>query len=514
MAFVIREGDPTTTGGIVVTGSSALTIVFRQAARITDPVWCPTCKSMGYIAEGNPTVIDEYELLAAHGHVVRCGCPFGSNRLIATQSTVMADEMTVGVAPALAVQAEAATQVWAKAIREGSYVSQFTSGIPAHQVRGLLPADPSVFAKSCVSVPAGSTEAGTSAEPAKNFGTITLLGTTGTVTPGGAALLGRVSGTMAGGVAESLGSWAIRGLAGAAEAVGAAAGTVAGTLLLALWPRDIGDSTLYTAEQLAMMSAAATRVRFQFRKAPDGSIQVYGLHTSALSGLSSVPAVEAKWNPNTSAMEAQLEGGITITWTPNKGPLPSEPLIFPIPTEPVETLLVHPIPDQLDTEIEVYPAGDDITWQDVILTFPDNPGVPPLYLVFAKPAVRPLEVGPAGELQSRSKKDGLDIDHIPAQKVLEAVSAGAGLSEDEVRAALRNAPGIAIPSRVHQKYSETYGGRNTRAKQAQDAADLRAAIDNNFAAIKRGLLEEGYAESDIEAARDQLHQLGQEQGWY
>ena len=226
---------------------------------------------------------------------------------------------------------------------------------------------------------------------------------------------------------------------GAAEAVGAAAGTVASTLVLVLWPRDIGDSTLYTAEQLAMMSAAATRVRFQFRKAPDGSIQVYGLHTSALSGLASVPTVEARWNPNTSAMEAQLDGGITITWTPNNGPLPSEPLIFPIPTEPVETLLVHPIADQLDTEIEVYPAGDDITWQDVILTFPDNPGVPPLYLVFAKPAVNPLEVGPAGELQSRSKKDGLDIDHIPAQKALEAalLASPVRVSKREIREALR-----------------------------------------------------------------------------
>ncbi|MEF9673782.1 hypothetical protein QNM99_22870 [Pseudomonas sp. PCH446] len=45
--------------------------------------------------------------------------------------------------------------------------------------------------------------------------------------------------------------------------------------------------------------------------------------------------------------------------------------------------------------------------------------MPPLYLVFAKPMVKPLEVGPAGELQSRSKKDGLDIDHIPSQMALE-----------------------------------------------------------------------------------------------
>lgn len=369
-----------------------------------------------------------------------------------------------------------------------------------------------VFAKSCVSVPAGSTEAGTASEPAKNFGTITLLGTTGAVTPGGAALLGRVSGSMAAGAAESMGSWAIRGLA----AAGATVGTVASTLLLALWPRDMGDSTLYSAEQLATMNAAATRVRFQFRKAPDGLIQVYGLHTSAQSGMASVPTVEAKWNTDKSAMEAQLEGGISIIWTPNDGPIPSEPLIYPTPTESTDTLLVHPISEQIDSGIEIYPAGDDITWQDVILTFPDNPGVPPLYVVFAKPAVNPLEVGPYNDLRSRSKKDGLDIDHIPSQKVLEATlqSAFPDMSRKEIQHYLQQASSIAIPSRVHKDYSETYAGRNSKAKQAQDAANLRAAVDSNFEAIKRGLLEEGYTEHDIETARSQLHKLNQEQGWY
>lgn len=418
MAFVIREGDPTTTGGIVVAGSSTHTIEYRKAARISDPVWCPACKSMGFIAEGNPTVIDEYLALATHGHAVKCGCPFGSNRLIATQNTVMADvKASVAIAPDLAVKAEAATKIWAGAIRDGSYVSQFTTSIPANDVHGLSPADPCVFAKSCVSVPIGSTDAGKGTESARNFGTIALLGTTDAVTPGGAALLGRVSGTLAGGSVESLGSWAIRGLAGAAEALGAAAGTAASTLLLAMWPRDIGDSTLYTTEQLAMLSAATTRVRFQFRKAPDGSIQVYGIHTSALSGVASVPTVAVTWNADQTAMEAHV-GRITIIWTPNNGPLPSEPLIFPLPTEPVETLLVHPIPDQLDSEIEVYPAGDDITWQDCVLTFPADSGVPPVYIVFAKPAVRPLEVGPYNDLSGRSRKDGLDIDHIPAQATL------------------------------------------------------------------------------------------------
>ncbi|CAD5105957.1 S-type pyocin domain-containing protein [Zestomonas carbonaria] len=194
------------------------------------------------------------------------------------------------------------------------------------------------------------------------------------------------------------------------------------------------------------------------------------------------------------------------------------PTTYPGATEALDTLLVHPIPEGQDSRITHYPGQDaeDITWQDVIVSFPADSGVPPLYLVFAKPAVNPLEVGSYSDLSSRSRRDGLDIDHIPARRVLEATlqSAFPDMTRKETERYLRQAPSIAIPVHVHQKYSETYGGRSTKAKQAQDATDLRAAVDSNFNAIKRGLLEEGYAEADIEAAREQLHRLSKEQGWY
>lgn len=93
-------------------------------------------------------------------------------------------------------------------------------------------------------------------------------------------------------------------------------------------------------------------------------------------------------------------------------------------------------------------------------------------------------------------------------------SAFPGITEEEIQIYLRQAPSIAIPARVHQKYSETYGGRNSKFKQAQDAADLRTAVDSNFDAIKRGLLEEGFAEADIEASRSELHKLHETHGWY
>jgi hypothetical protein len=94
---------------------------------------------MGYIAEGNPTFIVEGGAVATHGHAVQCGCPFGSNRLIATQSTVMAaEDGGVGIAPDFAALAQAATHVWAKAISDGSYVSEYSCDIPAQGLTGFM----------------------------------------------------------------------------------------------------------------------------------------------------------------------------------------------------------------------------------------------------------------------------------------------------------------------------------------------------------------------------------------
>lgn len=504
MAFVIREGDPTTTGGKVVKGSTNTSVEYKKAARISDPVWCPKCSSMGFIAEGNPTVIDEFVAIATHGHAVQCGCPFGSNRLISTQiSTMAAEDASVAIAPAFAAQAQAATHIWAQAISDGSYKSELTAGIPTNHLSGYTPPKLCVFAKTCT-VPPASTEAGTVIEPVANFGQTVVMGSTSITSAEGGVTLGRVAGQA---VLEALGSWSLRGAA-------LAAGAAASTLLIALWPTSMGDSTL-TEEQLRGMTMAPTRVRFQFRRDAAGIMRVYGIHTSATSGMDSVPVVDVHWNKDRSAMEAKLSG-ITIIWTPNNGPVVQAPTTYPGVTNELANILVHPVAEGTDTQIEVYPGSDDLTWQDIILVFPDDSGVPPLYLVFAKPMVNPLEVGIYSDLSSRSRRDGLDIDHIPAQAALEMhlLLNDPTLTEDQIKMILREASSIAIPSNVHRRHSETYGGRNSKAKQAQDVADLRAAVDSNFDAIKRGLLEEGFTEADVEMARDQLHKLNEEQGWY
>lgn len=487
----------------MVAASAQFIVEHRKAARLSDPVWCPECSSMGFIAEGNPSFIEQNLPVATHDHAVKCGCPFGSNRLIATQSTVSAGDVAPQrIASELAASAEAGTQIWAQAIRDGSYQSEYTAGIPSMKVRGLAPANTCVFAKTCT-VPAESTEAGTAVEPAANFGQATVMGSMAVAGQQGATTLGRIAGEAA---FETLGTWSLRGAA-------AAAGAATGTLLLALWPTPMGDSTL-TAEQLRTMSAAPTRVRFQFRRDASGVMQIYGIHTGANSGIDSVPVVDAHWNTDRSAMEATLNG-ITIIWTPNDGPVVQAPTTYPGVTNALANILVHPVAQTTDTQIEIYPAADDLTWQDCILVFPADSGVPPLYLVFAKPAVTALEVDVYGAFSGRPR-NGCHIDHMPSRaavrRYLEANIRH--LREHQIEEYLKKVASVAIPAKVHQKFSETYGGRNTRTKQLSDADDLRAAVDSNYDAIKPYMLEEGFAEADLEAGRDKMHETNEEQGWY
>jgi len=140
MAYVIREGDPTTTGGTVIAGSSTTIVEYRNAARITDPVWCPVCQSVGYIAQGHNTWLDNQQAIAVEGCAVQCGCPLGSNRLIATQSSVLSDNQPpVPVPAALVAQVVANTHQWAEAIRLGHPQNPFADSLPREQVKGLAP---------------------------------------------------------------------------------------------------------------------------------------------------------------------------------------------------------------------------------------------------------------------------------------------------------------------------------------------------------------------------------------
>lgn len=234
-----------------------------------------------------------------------------------------------------------------------------------------------IFAKSCTGANWCQTEAGTSTEPVSNFGAVMVAGSmaipvanAAVATKVGAELaLGRVAG---GGIMQQGLTWAIRG-----------ASLPASVFILGMLPTKMGDGTLYTDEQLRNMTRAPSRVRFQFRQDAKGVLQVYGIHTGP-TGDDSVRTVQAAWNADQTALEAKLNG-ITILWTPKRGPLGEmPPLIYPDNSgEQLGTILVHPIPENTDSQIEGFP-GEEITTDDCIVVFPADTGLKSMYVVFSR----------------------------------------------------------------------------------------------------------------------------------
>lgn len=133
MSYAVREGDPTTTGGFVLNASATQLIDLRRIARMGDPVWCAACESVGYIAQGNPTFIDEYIAVATHGHAVQCACKPGSNQLISTQESFAADmDAAIAIPDDMALIAKSNADKMTHSIREGTFGSKLFSPIERH----------------------------------------------------------------------------------------------------------------------------------------------------------------------------------------------------------------------------------------------------------------------------------------------------------------------------------------------------------------------------------------------
>ncbi|WLG96787.1 colicin E3/pyocin S6 family cytotoxin [Pseudomonas sp. FP198] len=240
------------------------------------------------------------------------------------------------------------------------------------------PREDLVFAKSCSAENWCNTGAGTTREPASNFGRIMVAGamlmpsaSTAIASALGADLaLGRIAG---GGIMQQRLTWALRG-----------AGGPASVFVLGMLPAKMNDGTLYTDDQLRRLSHATTRVRFQLRRDAEGVLQVYGIH-SGPSGDDSVRTVQVTWNAGQTAMEAKLND-VTLIWTPQETPHGSlPPLTYPEDIgKQLDTIFVHPIAEDVDSQIGGLP-GEDITAEDWILVFPADTGLKSLYVVFTRP---------------------------------------------------------------------------------------------------------------------------------
>ncbi len=98
---------------------------------------------------------------------------------------------------------------------------------------------------------------------------------------------------------------------------GVAVGTLAGVVAL-LWPSSLGDSSLYTKEQLQTLKEGRIRVRLHVEQQADGTLKGYGYNTQKRRDWEMIPVVQ--FVAQGSRQVADLGDGVTLIWTPAADP--------------------------------------------------------------------------------------------------------------------------------------------------------------------------------------------------
>ena len=178
-------------------------------------------------------------------------------------------------------------------------------------------------------------------------------------------------------------------------------------------------------------------------------------------------------------------------------------------------VIVDPLPDNTSITATTSPAPEEKSFADYILILP-FPDLPPIYIYLSKPPVKFLEVELYSDFKRRSRQGMYEADHMPSAAAVRVALArdNPDLRPSELDALAQDVAAIIVPKEVHQKISETYGGRNTPTQIELDSRNLRAAVDHNLDAIKPALKEHGATEGQIEAARTKIHNLNSDVGLY
>ncbi|MGV8003820.1 S-type pyocin domain-containing protein [Photorhabdus temperata subsp. temperata] len=553
--YYLLVGDKTTCGGVIITGDQTITFNGRATAREGDHVTCGKHSGTYMIAGGVPSMFSMGRRLAGTlDSVSTCPC---RARLI---NSVM---------DSYEKQEEAAD----RAVAPTNMAAQNVSS-PVKAAGSVQPGPPSVtqappppipvFTKSCQRGK-GCTDAGTEAEPANNFGRMGIYQVPSSPAPvaaqkpelppqgkkhppepdkpqdkklpwykrwfrGGKAQ----AEAAATAVAASTRSVAADGEALVMRYIGGGAAS-SGRWLAAPNPLTVGLMGLFYSPKLnegeedylnryrlseiaEQLGKAPTRVRFRWiRDEKSGRMTVLGYHVGPESGLDKVPVRMMTLNRTTGNYEfwEPGENRPTILWTPNEQEfqVPAHTGNEERPFIPSQ-ITVLPIPEKVGSDIESLPMPEEKDFRDYILIFP-IPNMPPVYVYLSKPPVKPLEVDLYRNFDGRLR-NGMHADHMPSAAAVKAAAKRLNptLEPKEQNKQAKDVAAIIIPSKVHQKYSETYGGRNTPEQIAKDAEDLKQAVDNNFNAIKPYLEEEGFSEQELERAHQKIHDINQKQELY
>ncbi len=192
----------------------------------------------------------------------------------------------------------------------------------------------------------------------------------------GAVALRRIGGSA---LPAGLGQLALRSAVweSATTAVGSVAGGLLAGLVALAWPSEMGDSALYSEEQLRSMARARSQMRLHVEQREDGTLKGYGFYTGNHPSWQMIDVVQ--FQARDEQFVADLGEGVELIWTPAVDPsdtlgipaleaAPQAPVIWIYPpTEKAAQILVNP----------VYPPE----YRDFILVFPVGSGVRPLYVV-------------------------------------------------------------------------------------------------------------------------------------
>lgn len=245
-----------------------------------------------------------------------------------------------------------------------------------------------VFAKSCnlpdaiidYSYPSGMVPV----DSLKDYGEIAWLGGR-EADDAGLLDLQTISGDV---TALGIGRLALRAptLAASTLSVGAAFGAAGAAALAGVvavfWTPSLGDSALYSQEQLRALKQARTRVRLNIEQQADGSLKGYGFYTGKNRDWEMVDVVQ--FSLRGTQQVADLGDGVELIWTPAEdgSDILGIPALQAAPQAP--HIWVYP-PTKLADSIIVNPIHPP-EYKDFILVFPVGSGVRPVYVVVS---VRP-----------------------------------------------------------------------------------------------------------------------------
>lgn len=283
-------------------------------------------------------------------------------------------------------------------------------------------------------------------------------------------------------------------------------------------------SDLLTPEKLLEVAhrkgTVLTRVLYNWITDDEtGRLKAVGYHTSTESGRDQV---------RVRMLEKQMDGSYEfwgderidkplITWTPASTPGSQDSWNTGNNSPQAGTVTIPGLehPEIQGVTITTTPVPEEKDFRDYILVFPGNIH-PPIYIYLSKPPVELLEVELYKDFTGRSRQGKYEADHMPSRAAVEQflMDEYPGLDQKLIRKMADRVAAIVVPKEVHQKISQTYGGRNKPEQIARDAKNLRSALDRNFDAIKPALKDYGATEEQVESARAKMHKLNTEQGLY